>query len=84
MKTHFTDKGIPVIVGEYGCFGKNKDQEVKRAYMVDVCRETYIRGMLPILWDTQDTFYDRKTLTYKDEEMLKQMMEIPSLSRSKK
>ena len=84
MKTHFTDKGIPVIVGEYGCFGKNKEQEVKRAYMVDVCRETYIRGMLPILWDTQDTFYDRNTLTYKDEEMLKQMMEIPSLGRSKK
>ena len=84
MKTHFTDKGIPVIVGEYGCFGKNKTQEVKRAYMTDVCRETYIRGMLPILWDTQDTFYNRRTLKYNDEEMLKELMEIPSLGRSKK
>lgn len=83
MKTTFADKGYPVIVGEYGCFGKNKTQEVKRAYMVDVCRETYIRGMLPVLWDTQDTFYNRKTLTYNDEEMLKELMEIPSLGRSK-
>ena len=84
MKTTFSDKGYPVIVGEYGCFGKNKTQEVKRYYMVSVCRETYIRGMLPILWDTQDTFYNRRTLTYNDEEMLKELQEIPSMERSKK
>lgn len=84
MKTTFTDKGIPVIVGEYGCFGKNKTQEVKRAYMVDVCRETYIRGMLPVLWDTQNTFYNRITQTYNDEEMLNELMAIKSLEKTKK
>lgn len=73
----FVSKGIPVIVGEYGCFGKNKTEDVKRAYMIDVCRETYKRNMLPILWDTQDTFYDRNTCTYKDPLMLEQMMAIP-------
>ena len=84
MKTTFTDNGIPVIVGEYGCFGKNKTQEVKRAYMVDVCRETYIRGMLPVLWDTQNTFYNRITQTYNDEEMLNELMAIKSLEKTKK
>ena len=84
VKTSFADKGYPVIVGEYGCFGKNKTQEVKRAYMVDVCRETYIRGMLPILWDTQDTFYDRNTMTCKDPDMLSEMMAVRSLEKSKK
>lgn len=73
----FVSKGIPVIVGEYGCFGKNKTEDVKRAYMIDVCRETYERNMLPILWDTHDTFYDRNTCTYKDPLMLEQMMAIP-------
>ncbi len=73
----FVSKGIPVIVGEYGCFGKNKTQDVKRAYMIDVCRETYERNMLPILWDTHDTFYNRYTCTYNDPLMLEQMMAIP-------
>lgn len=73
----FVSNGIPVIVGEYGCFGKNKTQDVKRAYMVDVCRETYERNMLPILWDTQDTFYNRYTCTYNDPLMLEQLMAIP-------
>lgn len=73
----FVSKGVPVIVGEYGCFGKNKTEDVKRAYMIDVCRETYERNMLPILWDTHNTFYNRMTCTYKDPLMLEQMMAIP-------
>lgn len=73
----FVSKGIPVIVGEYGCFGKNKTEDIKRAYMLDVCRETYERNMLPILWDTHDTFYNRYTCTYNDPLMLEQMMAIP-------
>ena len=76
LVTNFVDEGVPVIVGEYGCFGKNKTQEVKRAYMADVCRETYERNMCPILWDTHDTFYNRYTQTYKDPVMLEQMMAI--------
>lgn len=77
LVTTFVDKGVPVIIGEYGCFGKNKTQEVKRAYMIDVCRETYERNMLPVLWDTHNTFYNRMTCTYKDPIMLEQMMAIP-------
>ena len=84
IKTHFADKGYPVIVGEYGCFGKNKTQEVKRAYMVDVCRETYIRGMLPVLWDTQDTFFDRTMMTCKAPQMREEMMAVKSMEKSKK
>lgn len=33
MKTHFTDKGIPVIIGEYGCPTTNKEPESVRRFL---------------------------------------------------
>ena len=41
MKTHFTDKGIPVIIGEYGCPTKNKEPESVRRFITSVCKEAY-------------------------------------------
>ena len=70
----FVSNGVPVIVGEYGCFGKNKTEDMKRSYMIYVCRETSERNMLSILWDTHNTFYNRYTCTYNDPLMLEQMM----------
>ena len=52
MKENFVDKGIPVIIGEYGCFGKNKTKEVKQLRMTDVAKAAWSRHMCPILWDT--------------------------------
>ena len=40
--------------------------------------------MLPVLWDTQNTFYNRITQTYNDEEMLNELMAIKSLEKTKK
>ena len=41
MKTNFTDKGIPVIIGEYGCPTKNKEPESVRRFLSSVCEEAY-------------------------------------------
>ena len=60
LKTTFIDNGIPVIVGEYGCFGKNKTRETKESYMLDVSSAMYEIGACPILWDTSGDEYDRK------------------------
>ncbi|MCQ2572753.1 MAG: glycoside hydrolase family 5 protein [Treponema sp.] len=68
MKTTFVDNGIPVIIGEYGCPTKNKEQESIQNYLKYVCLHAYKNGMCPVLWDIQrkgspqDPFshYDRK------------------------
>lgn len=76
LKTTFVDNGIPVIVGEYACCGKNKTIEVRRAWTVDVCRAIYEHGMCPVLWDTQGFYYDRETLTYTDPVMMEEFKKI--------
>lgn len=53
MKTTFVDNGVPVIIGEYGCPVKNKEQESIQNYLRLVCLHAYKNGMCPVLWDTQ-------------------------------
>ncbi len=52
MTENYVKKGIPVIIGEYGCFGYNKPAEIKQKWTLDVATEAYERDMCPILWDT--------------------------------
>ncbi len=76
MKTTFADKGIPVIIGEYGCPKKNKEEASVRKFISSVCKEAYTRGMCPVLWDITDLHYDRKNCKMFDEEMLNSMMSV--------
>lgn len=76
MKTTFSDKGIPVIIGEYGCPKKNKEEASVRKFISSVCKEAYTRGMCPVLWDITDLHYDRKNCKMFDEEMLNSMMSV--------
>lgn len=76
MKTNFVDKGIPVIIGEYGCPIKNKDPESVRLFLTSVCREAYSRGMCPVLWDTTNTFYNRNTYKMIDSQLEKAFKNI--------
>lgn len=60
LKSAFADKGIPVIIGEYGCPKKNKEPESVRRFITSVCEEALKRGgICPILWDTPQLHYDR-------------------------
>lgn len=69
MKTNFVDKGIPVIIGEYGCPTKNKEAESVRLYLSSVCEAAYNRDMCPVLWDITDLHYSRTTYSIKDYQL---------------
>lgn len=59
LKTNFINKGIPVIMGEYGCPKKNKDEESVRLFLTSVCKAAYDSRICPILWDITGLHYDR-------------------------
>ncbi|MDR0326443.1 MAG: glycoside hydrolase family 5 protein [Oscillospiraceae bacterium] len=64
VKTTFIDKGVPVIVGEFGAERKNKQPGMVHLYINSVCEAIYTRGMVPMLWDTPGSnFYDRLLYT---------------------
>lgn len=81
MKETFVDKGIPVIIGEYGTSTKNKTPEMIRKYLSSVCEAGYTRGMCPVLWDITDVFYKRSEAKFIDPELLNELMEVKSLER---
>lgn len=82
LKTTFVDKGIPVIIGEYGCPHDNKDLESVRKFITTVSTEAIERGICPVLWDTFDKnnptkcFYNRKTCKMNDSVIAKNFLEL--------
>ncbi len=76
MKNTFIDKGIPVIVGEYGCPKKNKDPNSVQLFLKSVCEAAYERQLCPILWDITDVHYDRTTCKMVDQELMAAFREI--------
>ena len=77
MKTTFIDKGIPVIIGEYGCPLKNKEIDSVRLFLSSVCREAYKRQLCPIMWDITGNQYNRNTCKLNDNELKELLMAIP-------
>ena len=81
-RTQLIERGVPVIVGEYGCPRKNKDPESARLFLSSVCRAAYERGMCPILWDVTGMHYDRVNCRMYDQELMDNLLsvlEIPSV-----
>ena len=73
LKTNLIDKGIAVIIGEYGCPTKNKEIDSVRNFLYSVCKGAYDRHILPILWDTPGGYYNR-TLYYMEDSILREML----------
>ncbi len=69
VKTAFVDKGVPVIIGEYGCMTQNRDPASVRLFLSSVCEEAYTRGMCPVLWSITDGHYDRDTCKIIDPQL---------------
>ena len=76
MKEHFTDRGIPVIIGEYGCPTKNKEPESVRRFLSSVCEEAYKCGHCPVMWSTPGGHYNRETCKMEDQELQRQLYAI--------
>lgn len=61
MKTRFVDKGIPVVVGEFGAVDRSSTltgdalrlhQASRAAYYKAVAQRSHALGLLPFVWDT--------------------------------
>lgn len=76
MKTNYIDKGIPVIIGEYGCPTVNKEPDSVRLFLSSVCKAAYERDMCPVLWSTPGGHYNRDTCKMEDQELKKLFNEI--------
>ncbi|MDE6004711.1 MAG: cellulase family glycosylhydrolase [Oscillospiraceae bacterium] len=77
LKTTFVDNGIPVIIGEYGCPKKNKEEESVRRFLTSVCECALSRGgICPVLWDVTDLHYDRTNYTMIDEQLHSQFLAL--------
>ncbi len=70
----FISKDIPVIVGEFGCFGGNKTREVRELWMMDVATAAYSRNMCPVLWDTPSDEYMRSLCAWKYPEFIERLV----------
>lgn len=73
---NYIKKGIPVIVGEYGCFGDNKTKEVKQKWMLDVANACWIRDICPVLWDTPGGEFARDLLHWWHEDFIEELTAI--------
>jgi endoglucanase len=77
VKKNFIDKGIPVIMGEFGLpVRSNKTQDAIRLYLSAVCNAAYSRQIAPVLWDTTGDFYNRTTCQMNDKVLLQQLMSV--------
>jgi endoglucanase len=55
MKTNFVDKGVPVIVGEYGAYLKSQYPGMntyRKNWIQYITKSMYQHGLVPVYWDT--------------------------------
>ena len=82
MKTKFVDKGIPVIIGEFGAMKRNlsppSDQSLNHAsvnyYDYYVTKAAIKDGMVPFIWDINMQLFNRSTGAILDHEELDAIM----------
>ncbi|MCM1522948.1 MAG: glycoside hydrolase family 5 protein [Ruminococcus sp.] len=64
LKKKFIDRGVPVIIGEYGAGTVGKEQESREKYIRAVTEYSLENGICPILWDAGGTI-DREKLEWR-------------------
>jgi endoglucanase len=51
LKSTFVDRGVPVLIGEYGATRQAGFDDYRRYYVEYVTKAAVDRGMLPVFWD---------------------------------
>ena len=82
MKTKFVDKGIPVIIGEYGAYKRNISSPSDKAlhdasveyYHRYVVKSACNKGIIPYLWDTPGGLFNRSNGKILDRGVLNAIM----------
>ena len=83
MKTKFVDKGIPVIIGEYGAYKRKlnppSDQELNNAsveyYHRYILKSATSKGIIPFIWDTPGGIFNRSNGKILDKGVLDAIMQ---------
>lgn len=84
LKANFVDKGIPVIIGEFGCgrrrsFVATIDEARHRAsrcyYHSYIVKSAKTNGAVPFLWDTPNEMFNRQTGAVIDPDNLAAMQQ---------
>jgi endoglucanase len=83
MKTKFNDKGIPVIIGEYGAYKRKlnspSEQKLHEAsveyYLRYVVKSTTSRGIIPFYWDTPGGLFNHSNRAIQDRRILNAIMQ---------
>ncbi|MDR0301905.1 MAG: glycoside hydrolase family 5 protein [Treponema sp.] len=52
MREHFIDRGVPVILGEYGVNFNNKIEAARTRWITAVTQNCLDNGICPVFWDT--------------------------------
>jgi endoglucanase len=83
VKAAFVDKGIPVIMGEYGAYRRNGSANVPKElalheasvdyWITFTTKEALARGIKPFWWDTGGAL-DRRNNTVKDQRTIDALM----------
>jgi endoglucanase len=81
LKVRFLDKGVPVIMGEYGMASK-KSQANSRLYVLTVAEKAYRLGICPMLWDAGGGILDRRKLEIYDPLLLQGYHKILAMPRA--
>lgn len=75
LKEEFIDKGIPILMGEYGAFRRTTPKDLATHndaidyWITFVTKEARKQGIIPFWWDTGGVL-DRANLTVKDQRTL--------------
>lgn len=82
MKTKFADKGVPVLLGEYGAYRRNNTAHVPLDlathndavdyWITYITKQAKANGMLPFFWDTGGAL-DRQNYSVKDQRTIKSL-----------
>jgi aryl-phospho-beta-D-glucosidase BglC (GH1 family) len=82
MKTKFADKGIPVLLGEYGAYRRTSGKHVPLDlathndavdyWLTYITKHAKANGILPFFWDTGGAL-DRQNYTVKDQRTIRSL-----------
>lgn len=82
MKTKFVDRGIPVIIGEYGAWKRKltlpSDKALNDASVESfhkyIIKSSTAKGIIPFLWDTPGNLFNRSSGSIQDRGIIDSIM----------
>ena len=69
LKSLYLDKGVPVIIGEYGCLLRSKDRASRIDYFRSIVQLSRENGICPVFWDNGEEL-DRRAYVWRQEGVL--------------